>query len=257
MKRNTSILLIVVLFTTVLFADPPSLPDQNEVVAEIFGKNILRKEIEPSEELRKRDEKLFPNQKWSDLVIQYRNDNLSSLIWEPLKKQFLKEQNIYVTEKDLDEFVDAMMEEHPKIKEMNEKFIKSKEEQLKQEGLTLEQKEDLKQSIKFLKKYLAVSDKQRRKVYRDIGKSMVEMWKINQALYKIYGGRVIWQQGGIEPVDAYRQFLEEHEKKGDFKIIDEGLREGFWAYWVTMKHIEVSKEKIDFTTPWWLKAKEK
>ena len=103
---------------------------------------------------------------------------------------------------------------------------------------------------------MARTDDQRRNSFRDVGKTVVERWKINQALYRIYGGKVIWQQAGIEPLDAYRQFLQDHEKRGDFEIVDQGLHEKFWAYYVTTKHTEVPKDKVDFTTPWWLKTKE-
>ena len=37
---------------------------------------------------------------------------------------------------------------------------------------------------------------------------MVGPWKFNRELYRQYGGMVIWQQAGIEPLDAYKQFLE-------------------------------------------------
>ena len=254
MKSKFVAVVIGFFAVAVLHAAEPSPPAQDEVVARVFDKKIYRKEIEPPEEQRKVDEKLFPNQKWENLVVQYRNDNLASLIWEPLKEKFVQEQKIQVTEKDLDNFADAMMAGQPQIKEMDEKLIKDAEDKLKQEGLTPEKRAELEQSIKASKESLAVSDDDQRKGYRMTGKSMIEAWKINQALYKIYGGRVIFQQAGIEPLDAYKKFLEEHEKKGDFEILDKTLREEFWKYYTTM-HTEVPKKQVDFRTPWWTKMK--
>ena len=38
-------------------------------------------------------------------------------------------------------------------------------------------------------------------------------------------------QGGPEPLDAYRQFLEECERRGDFVLLDEKLGAEFWRYY--------------------------
>jgi hypothetical protein len=53
---------------------------------------------------------------------------------------------------------------------------------------------------------------------RDMGRSMIRQWKLNKALHHQYGGRIIYQQLGPEPLDAYRQYLEERRDAGDFKI---------------------------------------
>ena len=65
---------------------------------------------------------------------------------------------------------------------------------------------------------------------REMGRSMIRQWKVNRALYENYGGRLIYQQLGPEPLDAYRFFLEEKEKAGDFEIQDADLEAAFWRY---------------------------
>ena len=57
----------------------------------------------------------------------------------------------------------------------------------------------------------------------------VSQWKLQQSLYRNYGGRVIYQQVGPEAIDAMRDFLEEAESKGRFAIYDEQLRSHFWS----------------------------
>lgn len=54
---------------------------------------------------------------------------------------------------------------------------------------------------------------------RRIGMQWVASWKMNKALYKKYGGRVIFQQAGIEPIDAYRAQLKDIREKGALKIL--------------------------------------
>jgi hypothetical protein len=65
----------------------------------------------------------------------------------------------------------------------------------------------------------------------EIAAAFIRQWKINGALYQQYGGRIIFQQGGPEPLDAYRKFLEENAARGDFKIANPELNAGFWRYY--------------------------
>lgn len=69
-----------------------------------------------------------------------------------------------------------------------------------------------------------------RKMRGAMAGSMIERWKINKSLYDSYGGRVIFQQFGPEPLDAYRQFLEARQAAGDFEILDEEVAAAFWRY---------------------------
>jgi hypothetical protein len=65
----------------------------------------------------------------------------------------------------------------------------------------------------------------------EIAAAFIRQWKINGALYQQYGGRIIFQQGGPEPLDAYRKFLEESAARGDFRIANPELESGFWRYY--------------------------
>jgi hypothetical protein len=76
----------------------------------------------------------------------------------------------------------------------------------------------------------------------DMARAIIRQWKINKALYAQYGGRIIYQQLGPEPLDAYREFLEQRRAAGAFRIHDPSLAEGFWRYF--------TDESIhDFMTP--------
>lgn len=63
-----------------------------------------------------------------------------------------------------------------------------------------------------------------------MARSIIRQWKINKALYETFGGRIIYQQLGPEPLDAYRQYLEQRRTDGAFAIRDKTLEEGFWRY---------------------------
>ncbi len=64
----------------------------------------------------------------------------------------------------------------------------------------------------------------------EMASSFVLHWKVNRALYRSYGGRIIYQQGGPEPLDAYRRFLEDREREGAFRIHDQKAATEFWRY---------------------------
>jgi len=91
---------------------------------------------------------------------------------------------------------------------------------------------------------------------RDMGRSMIRQWKLNRALYQQYGGRIIYQQLGPEPLGAYRRYLEERQAAGDFEIHDKALEEHFWRYFTDDSlhdfYESGSKEEAGaFATPPW------
>ena len=91
----------------------------------------------------------------------------------------------------------------------------------------------------------------------EITADLIRQWKINRALYQQYGGRIVFQQGGPEPLDAYRKFLEESSARGDFRITNPGLDAGFWRYYRDESNHEFFKdgsaeEAKAFANPPWL-----
>ena len=92
-----------------------------------------------------------------------------------------------------------------------------------------------------------------RGVTRTLAEAAVKGWKFDRALYKQYGGTVIFQQSNpFEPVGAYRKFLEEHEGKRSFEILDPALRQLFWEYYTGEQQFVVPPAEVNYETPWWL-----
>jgi heat shock protein HslJ len=67
---------------------------------------------------------------------------------------------------------------------------------------------------------------------RQMARSLIDHWKLGRALYKQYGGRIIYQQLGPEPLDAYREFLQEQQKAGAFEIEVLEYEADFWDYFI-------------------------
>jgi len=102
----------------------------------------------------------------------------------------------------------------------------------------------------------ATRDPEETQAREQVAASFIRQWKINQALYQQYGGRIIFQQGGPEPLDAYRIFLEERQARGDFEILNKDLETAFWRYYRTDSlhsfYRPGSKEATEaFAAPFW------
>ena len=65
---------------------------------------------------------------------------------------------------------------------------------------------------------------------RDMAREIIVRWKLNRELYRQYGGRIIAQQLGPEPLDGYRQFLEQQQREGAFSIQRKEFEAEFWRY---------------------------
>ena len=88
----------------------------------------------------------------------------------------------------------------------------------------------------------------------DMARSVIRQWKLNRELYKQYGGRIIYQQFGPEPLDAYRQYFEERQAAGDFKIENPDFESEFWRYFKDdsiHSFFEPGTEESAFATPPW------
>lgn len=97
---------------------------------------------------------------------------------------------------------------------------------------------------------------QRRRGWERLGDRYVKGWKLDRSLYKRYGGVVIFQQANpLEPVGAYRKFLEDMERATVFEIFDPANRQKFWHYFVREHPMQIPGASVDFDKPWWLYKK--
>ena len=65
---------------------------------------------------------------------------------------------------------------------------------------------------------------------RAMARSIIRSWKVNAALHREYGGRIIYQQLGPEPLDAYLALLEAAQASGQFHINRAELEAPFWTF---------------------------
>lgn len=172
-------------------------------------------------------------------------DQLDGLIFGALLDQYAKDNGIEPTEAEIKLFLDYQestslnsLQKSESDKSQLEKELESRSlsaEQRKEKQSELEKVETDIRNQKETRVEAGKYEEQLRPMRRDMAIRQVKHFKINQVLFKKYGGRVIFQQAGVEPLDAYRDFLLEEQKKGRFTINDKDDEAAFWKYFTDDK----------------------
>ena len=192
-------------------------------------------------------------------------DELDGRIFGALLEKFAAENHIAPTDAELDAFVAKSEEQDKQMLAEYEADVKKLQQELQNPDLgaqerqekqsELETTESILKSLRETAQYSPEQQEQAHQFQRELAQQFVLSWKINKALYEKYGGRVIFQQAGPEPLDAYRDFLKDQEKQGAFQIPDKKRAARFWNYFTNeTMHTFYSKEDGDklISTPWWL-----
>jgi len=243
---------LLLILSTPLYAEKPAQPER-ELIGEVLGKPVYRDEIGSS----------FTSD--SITVIGSKvNSRLRHLFLSPLLKKY-KEENqaeIEPTEKDLKIVAEHLIKTvltKETLKEIEntplptkEEYIASIEKVLADPNTSDEEKEQMRKARKYADQM----------IFEPLPQKMARMflgtWKLQKHLYDQYGGgRILFQQFGLEAFDAMHRFIKEQEKQGHFKINDPKLRKALYAYWTNQ---EGSYALIDdpvriheeFLTPDWL-----
>lgn len=86
-------------------------------------------------------------------------------------------------------------------------------------------------------------------------RQMARRWTIDKALFERFGGRVVFQQAGVEPVDAWLALIDESLASGSFEILDpdyEGMFAELRAYIDADGDLLEAGESAEiYSRPWW------
>lgn len=127
-------------------------------------------------------------------------EEMQNVVLTRLFDHYVEEQGIVATDREIDRFVERMR------RGMSDRGLDGEKD------LTDEEKVQL------------------AAMRREMGRSMIRQWKMNRRFHEQYGGRIIFQQFGPEPLDAYRQYLEERRDASDLEIKNKDFEESFWRY---------------------------
>jgi heat shock protein HslJ len=165
---------------------------------------------------------------------------MQQAILKALFERYEAEKGIAATDAEIDAFVGSLdrakeediADRSKRLAEMDRRLESGELDAAAKAALEEERKrlaefvEDLESSDELSAEEAAQATEMRRSFARE----MITHWKLNRALYEQYGGRIIGQQLGPEPLDAYREFLEEQQTDGAFEIHREEFSDEFWRY---------------------------
>ena len=162
------------------------------------------------------------------------------VILQRLMARFAEDHKIVVSKDEVDSYLVAQRRFMALDRQRRELRRTELTEQLQSDQLTDAQRSTLAKNLEILND-LADADRDAaddnspevRAYSEQLAKTFILRWKVNRALYRQYGGRIIFQQTGPEPLDAYRTFLQEQEAIGHFKILDPAYEKKFWHYFTT------------------------
>jgi hypothetical protein len=218
------------------------LPAQDETpVAKIRSALVFARELQPRETATD-----------PAMLHRLRKDRLAAMIWTAVKEEFCRTRDCTPSETEIAQFQEAMIKQKEQsIREMESQLrgldsaIARQQPASAQHARLERDRAALAKTLDTLRATAAVFD-------RRIDAGFVGNWKFFRELHHAYGGRVIFQQAGPEPLDAMRKVLEEQEKLGTFAVYDPALRNAFWQYYTITGHTPMPDGASFLEKPWWL-----
>ena len=248
-------------------AQAPETP--SGVVARVFGNDIRLGDISPPERSRSEAKKRRPGTDYKAWLHDYRKKRLERRIWGEVTGRVLKERGLEPTAAEIEALVSFMAAKRlGRLREFRAQRDKL-ERKLARSGLGPAGRKRLEEHLATVEKLIAHELEQRkwgrsipnyaeiqRRSAERVARVTVLQWNVNKALYEKYGGRVIFQQAGYEPVDAYRALIAEIRQQNTVEILDPSFPAPFadMIEYLDIPHLYMPKDEADryFSKPWWL-----
>lgn len=231
---------------------------QKKPIARIYDAMIFLEDLQPPDIYLQKKQKETTQEALQEWLVQFQMMKFSQLINEKLIGRFLKEQNMEPTKQEIQDFMDyfkneqrnRLKEYYRQKRELEQKISLSKINDTQRQEMT-KQLETINQLIAYeLKrqkeeKQTVGYEQVQENALQGVAQTTVRNWKFNKALYEKYGGRVIFQQAGAEPLDAYKTFWDEQRK--NVEIFDQRFQPAFdwFEKYYNMDHSFVAKEDAD------------
>jgi hypothetical protein len=258
MPRRVTGFALAAIVLTVAAAEPSG------AVAVVLGRTIYPQDLvvpvgrgEPRSELP------------PDARQRVREERLRALVWSAVFEDYTRQRQIEATEAEVDSHIrhHLAFREQEKLRRESERARLT--EELKSPGLAETRRRQAQQYLDTLTRIeeretqLAQErrDPARAKQWQDaerrVAQLWVKRWKVNQALHREFGGRVVFQQAGWEPIDAYRRLLEQYQAREAFVVHDPQLKDAVYGYFkYSFVYADEAKARFYFEKPWWERTPE-
>ncbi|WP_163867229.1 hypothetical protein [Myxococcus eversor] len=236
-------------------AAPPT--EADKPVAVVLGREIPRAALVSDDETRQSQRAALKPEDFARRESMEEVQRLMELVLGPLLKDYARQKSLEPTKEELQAYIGATS------KFEKEEFMRAKEDserrrnELRRVDLPPARRKALQVELESAEQLVQSMSQERAEAAAiakppsdRVARAMVLSWKLQRALHRQYGGDIIFQQAGDEAVGAYLPFLEERQKVGDFKLLDEELGRRFWDYVRSAPGIRTEPDALE--TPWWL-----
>jgi hypothetical protein len=237
----------------------PALAAEIATVAEILGRRISLQELDSGQSGALTAEQLQ----------RARGERLRGLIWTAMFEDYARQRGIEVRDAEIESHLASQARSRARLRREREERLAALAAELQAPGLSEARRRQAQQELDVLERLREFDDRQDREL-RDpknrelqrqaewqVAQVWVRSWKINQALYREFGGRIVFQQAGWEPLDAYRRLLEQYEARRAFVIHDSALKPAVYAYFKhRFTYADEARADFYFEKPWWERSPE-
>ena len=270
MPNRSFILLFTFLF--LLLTNAFSLPaaDKTDLkpMADILGRTVFEADLLPSKENSEQKAKLPPAeyQAWRERT---RAETLRNLVWSAVFTDYAGKRKIEPTQAEIDSQIRSMDKFRREDTVRREKEREALIAELRSPNLSVKRRKQAQEHLDTLnslrehnaRRELDLKESGRQKMQQEaeqgVAKVWVQQWKLNQALYREFGGRIIFQQAGWEPIDAYHALLDSYRKEKKFVVHDATLQEAVYRYFKhNFVYADEKKAKFYFEKPYWERTAE-
>ena len=256
------LLLFALSFTSTLSV---AAEDDGQPLAVIFGEKLYAKDlVAPNSAKPDSKATIDPNTEQ-----RLRGEALRTRVWKAVFEDYARQRNIVPTEAE----ITSQIEGHERMKQRTDAERARQRaaliEELKSPSLTDPRRKAAQQHLDVLnqsaefdaKRSQELRDPTQKKTQQDaerhVAEYWVRSWKLNQSLYREYGGRIAFQQAGWEPVDAYRKLLDQYAAKKAFVIPDPALRAAVYSYFDhKFVYADETQARFYFEKPYWERTPE-
>ncbi|QDU80329.1 hypothetical protein Pla110_20560 [Polystyrenella longa] len=236
--------------------------DQKGLIGKVLGKSIYRSDVvgETDSEFRINVASAF----LSPLLDKYKEEHKAEI--DPTEKELIivagnLEKRLAEVEKEegeseaLTELQSGTPSPEAQLKMLEDALIEVK-------NFSPEEQEEIEQHKELLDQYSKRIELLRKEIqypsYR-LAIFMFGHWKFQKHLYDEFGGgRVMWQQRGVEAFDATHNLIKQFEEEKQFEVFDPKVREELYHYWTREDSpfltADPERVKESFLQPEWLKG---
>jgi hypothetical protein len=235
---------------------------EKKPVAEVLGKAVYWDELTPSDSTEQK--KKLDNAAYASWLASAQEKKLQSIVWSSVFGDYTAKLKIEPTQQ---EIASQISNQERFIKEDRVRREKDRQNLIKElalPGITEARRKQAQQYLDTLNSLHGFDErrdkeqsspegaKRWQEAQLKVSAVWVKQWKVNQSLFREFGGRIIFQQAGWEPIDAYRKLLEQYETRKAFVVHDPAMHEAVYSYFkLKFTYADEKMAKFYFEKPYW------